>query len=186
MNLKRLLFFICAVALLSACVSNKQADVTPQGDISATIDGVTKTFTLNTKSSFISNSVVLIVGNNRADQDSVTIEITKLDATLDAGTYLSDSLGRDKARGAHMLYVDYRDSTKYANTGTYYTVDNMPNGIDYKGSIVVTAINDSLLTGTFGGTFVLGAKVIAGAPGVTKSVANGTFSIKVKNVPLIQ
>ena len=183
---KLCLVIACAALLLYACVSNKQLDVIPAGpaSISATVDGVTENFTASDSIGLIGTERVLISGTNPANNDHIILTLDKLGDTVDAGSYSSDYIGADNIRACAIHYYFNRDSTKYPNTGVYYTLPAGPTNARYPGTVVVTALNDTLFTGTFNGTLLLGENLFNGKPLYTKTVTNGVFSINFRKVPI--
>jgi len=183
---KLCLVIACSGLLLYACVSNKQLDVTPAGQasISATVDGVTENFTASDSIVVYGPSVLLIEGTNPANNDHITLDLDKLQDTIDAGTYISDNLGGVNIRACEIMVVDNRDSTKYQNTGPYYTLPAGPTNARYPGSVIITAINDTLITGTFTATLVQEKSIVQQKTPVTRPLTNGVFSIDLRKVKI--
>ena len=168
----------CSILLWYSCIKSNKSDLTPDANISATVDGVNENFTLNDSVSYDGTYGVYIAGTNPVNKDRIILYPWKVDGTLDPGTYWSDSLGMPNARSAQMMLIDNRDSTKYANTGPYYTFKNYRD-VDYSGSITITAVTDSVIQGTFAGSVVLVKAVVHGTEPASKTITNGKFNIKI-------
>ena len=182
------LIIACAGLLLCACISNKQLDVTPatQPNILSTLDGATENFIADSVETNGTISI-LIWGTDRSNKDQIRLELLKMDDTVDVGTYGVDSLGTPGVRNGQIMITDNRDSTLNPNTtGPYYTAGTGPTNARYPGTITLTTLSDTLLKGTFSGIIACEKQIVLlQTPVATKTVTNGSFSVRLKNVKVL-
>jgi len=71
-------------------------------------------------------------------------------------------------------------------TDPYYTAGTGPTNARYPGTITLTTLSDTLLKGTFSGIIACEKQIVLlQTPVATKTVTNGSFSVRLKNVKVL-
>jgi hypothetical protein len=171
-SMKKLILFTAALGiLLYSC--GKNATISPDSYVSATMDGVTKNFSAIDSLGYSNTSTLYsmtVKGKTGTSDTSDVIQLNVFSASpITTGTY---TLSPDSHQAPYYPLVVYLPKGSH-NLADDYVVDYTGN---HPVSITITSLTKTSAQGTFSGTLI----IAAGNSGATKTITDGKFYVSVK------
>lgn len=163
--MRNVLMFACMLLSICACNKNTAKPVgIGQGTITATIGGVSQTFTVKARAALETNiyprppySIVMAAAADGAEAPSTLLLTVNSTEPINTKTYLYNN--NDKVQTTGITYEDGRAADKYTPAGSN------PESI----TITIQSITETGVQGTFSGTLSCNGQV--------KKVTNGRFNL---------
>jgi hypothetical protein len=166
-----LLLPICTLFFLVSC--KKSTPITPQSSISATVDGINKTFNINTEAALTNiegtGNVLVISGKatSETDSDIIGLEVNSASAITKGSYPVTTGIAAGFDAATSISYIQGYETFWPAVSAV------SPN------SITITYISSTNVQGTF--NVALSGGTLSTSPIITnKTITNGKFNVSIK------